>query len=320
MPANTFLPTFSVCLCTRDHPEGLRRTLQSVAASTTPPHQLIVVDDSSNYQTRELLRHGGPDLPDLRGLPDLVYLEGPRRSGAASRNRGLRAATGSHVLFLDDRTLLGPTFLQQMADRLADDYVHRTASGCATPLILTGTDLCQGQRGKPRKAAFLGYPSLDYRHGERLCSVVLHSTVFPRALFDDVRFGEQLAAGYEVCELACRAVYEFGHRIMLVPSAVNQHAAAAAGLDDDAAPAGTASRLYVTYRHYGRCQHRPVKAALYLAVALPHMLARNVRRAGWHGTVPAWDTTRQLWALLRTGQQPQARGAEPGTSLPGSMA
>ncbi|AGW92526.1 MULTISPECIES: glycosyltransferase family 2 protein [Cupriavidus] len=315
MPASTFLPTFSVCICTRDHPQGLHRTLRSVAASTMPPHQLIVVDDSSNYQTREMVRHGFPDIPDI---PDVLYLEGPRRGGAASRNRALRGATGSHVLFLDDRTLLGATFLQQMTDRIADDYVHRATSGCAAPLILTGTDVCQGQRGKPRKAAFLGYPSQDYRYGERLCSVVLHSTVFPRALFDQVTFDEQLAAGYEICELASRAVFEFGHRIELMPSAVNQHAAVPAV--EEAAPACEASRLYVTYRRYGRSQRRHVKAALYLMVALPHVLARNVRGAGWHGTVPAWATARQLWEMLRARDGRYEGGGEHGSRLPGSMA
>lgn len=310
MPARTFLPTFSVCVATCDQAESLRQTLQSVANSTMPPHQLIVTDDSHGYDTREMMR---------RDYPDITYLEGPRRTRAANRNRILPVATGSHVLFLDDRTRLGPTFLQQMADCLADDYMHRTASGCATPLIVTGTDMCQGQRGKPRKAAFLGYPSLDYSHGERLCSVVLHSTVFPRELFDHVRFCEQLAAGYEDCELVGRAVYEFGHRIALVPSAVNQYTVSV-GHDDDSEPASAASRLYVTYRRYGRSQHRPVRAALFLAVALPHMLARNVRHAGWHGTMPAWDTTRKFWALLRADRQPQARGAAAGTSLPGSMA
>ncbi|WP_354686952.1 glycosyltransferase family 2 protein [Cupriavidus necator] len=316
MPANTFLPTFSVCICTRDHPQGLHRALQSVAESTMPPHQLIVIDDSSSYQTSEMVRHGFADIPDI---PDLLYVEGPRRGSAAIRNRALRAATGSHVLFLDDCTLLGPTFLQQMTDRIADDYVHRATSGCAAPLILTGTDVCQGQRGKPRKAAFLGYPSLDYRYGERLCSVVLHSTVFPRALFDHIVFDEQLAAGYEVCELTSRAVFELGHRIELMPSAVNQHAAVPAPVEA-ASPACEASRMYVTYRRYGRSQRRRVKAALYLMVALPHLFARNVRGAGWKGTAPAWATARRLWVLLRAGEGRYEEEGERSTSLPGSMA
>ncbi len=73
MPASSFLPTVSVCIYTCDHPKQLRHTLQSVADSTMPPHQLIVTDDSSGYDTREMMR---------RDYPDITYLEGPRRSRA----------------------------------------------------------------------------------------------------------------------------------------------------------------------------------------------------------------------------------------------
>ncbi|QEZ44083.1 glycosyltransferase family 2 protein [Cupriavidus oxalaticus] len=287
MPASTFLPTFSVCIYTCDHAEALRHTLQSVADSTMPAHQLIVTDDSSGYETREMMR---------RDYPDITYLEGPRRSSAANRNRALRAATGSHVLFLNDQTLLGATFLQQMADCIADDHVRRATAGCATPLILTGTEVCQGQRGRPRKPAFLGYPELDYRRGERLCSVLLHSTVFPRALFDAMSFNEQLAGGYDELELAGRAVRDCGYRIEMIPSAVNQRLPSASA----AAPcaASEASRLYVACQRYRRGRPRPVKTALFLLLALPHDLGRNLRAAGPRGAVTFYAMAGCLWQLL----------------------
>ena len=67
MPASTFLPTFSVCILTCDHPEGLQRALQAVAESTMPPHQLIVTDDSSGYATRET--NGAGVAPRQRNEP-----------------------------------------------------------------------------------------------------------------------------------------------------------------------------------------------------------------------------------------------------------
>ncbi|WER49581.1 glycosyltransferase family 2 protein [Cupriavidus sp. WKF15] len=296
MPASTFLPTFSVCVCTRDNPDGLRQTLQSVAQSTTPPQQLIVSDDSSNYETREMMRGE---------FPDVTYLEGPRRACAANRNRAVRAATGTHVLILDDRTLLGLTFLQQMSERIADDHIHQASAGApAAPLILTGTDLCGAERGRPRKPTFLGRPALDYRYGERLCSVVLHSTVFPRALFDQIAFDEDLAAGYDEIDLAGRAVYECHCRIELMPSAVNRHATPPAR--DEPAAACEASRLYVTFWRYGHSQHRRGKAVLFLAFALPHQLAHQLHQAGWRGVAPFCATAQRLWRHLR--RRPDASG------------
>ncbi|QRQ84508.1 glycosyltransferase family 2 protein [Cupriavidus oxalaticus] len=318
MPASTFLPTFSVCILTCDHPEGLQRALQAVAESTMPPHQLIVTDDSSGYATREMMRCDHPDV---------TYLEGPRRCRAANRNRALRAVTGSHVLFLDDQTLLGPTFLQQMAECIADDHIRRATAGCATPLILTGTEVCQGQPGRPRKPAFLGDPTQDYRRGERLRSVLLHSAVFPRALFEQASFDEQLAGGYDELELTGRAVQELGYRIELVASAVNQRlpdtrpsgpsgssgSSSPAARAERAGPACDAARLYVACQRYRRGQRRPVKTALFLLLALPHALGRDLRTAGARGASDFYATAGRLWQLLR---DPRADRGE-GTSAAG---
>ncbi|CAG2141770.1 glycosyltransferase family 2 protein [Cupriavidus numazuensis] len=291
MPASTFLPTFSVCVCTRDNPDGLRQTLQSIFESTMPPHEILVSDDSSNYETRQMMRESYAAIP---------YLEGPRRSQAANRNRLVRAATGSHVLFLDDRTLLGTTFLQQMAERFADDYIHRAqVEDVVAPLILTGMVLQRGRRSRPRKTTFLGYPSQEYRCGERLLAVELPSAVFPRELFEHAGFDEALANGYDVTELTDRAVYAYAHRIELMPSAVNLHADA----DGDEArpsPEREAARLYVTLRRYWHGQHRPVKAAACLAAGLGHCLAVQVLHAGGPGGARFWPTATMLHRLLRS--------------------
>lgn len=303
MHASTFLPSFSVCISTCDHPDGLRQTLQSVAESTMPPHQLIVSDDSTNYATRALMR---------AAYPDITYLEGPRRGGAANRNRLLRAATGSHVLFLDDHTTLGPTFLQQMGERLADDFIYRVAAGgSADTLVLTGIAMCDGECLRPQQHDFLGQPLHHAsRHGSRsrpLCSVVLSSTVFPRSLLDRLPFDERLEAGYDVIDLAGRAVYGCGCRIDLVPSAMNhlhtEQPAPCAG-----SPAADAARMVTMLHRYGRSQHRPTKAALFLMLALPHNLGHHLHRSGWRGVAPFWVTTQLLWQHLRLA--PDHAGAE----------
>lgn len=292
MPASTFLPTFSVCICTRDNPDGLRQTLRSVLASTMPPHEILVSDDSSNYDTRRMMREQYAAIP---------YLEGPRRTPAANRNRLVRVATGSHVLFIDDTTLLGETFLQQMAERIADDYIHRAQLGEAVaPLILTGMEMRDGRCCRPCKASFLGYPSPEYRCGERPRSVLLHCAVFPRRLFDPGRFNEQLSCGYDTVELVDHAVHARGHRIELVPSAVNRiqrHRAAAPTADE--ALLDDASRFYAMFRGYRRLQHRPLAALAFLPLAWGEILYRRVRTDGLQGAAMAWRTLGHFRRLLR---------------------
>ncbi len=69
----SFLPTFSLCICTRNRPDDLRRALQSAQASTTPVHQLIVSDDSTDYRTRDMM---------LGEFPAITYLEGRAAASA----------------------------------------------------------------------------------------------------------------------------------------------------------------------------------------------------------------------------------------------
>ncbi len=312
MSASTFLPTFSVCVDTRDNPDGLRQTLQSILASTMPPHEILVSDDSSNYDTRQMMREVYGTIP---------YLEGPRRTPAANRNRLVRAATGSHVLFIDDTTLLGETFLQQMAERIADDYIHRAQVGNAVaPLILTGMEMRDGRCCRPCKASFLGYPSPEYKCGEQPQSVVLHCAVFPRQLFEQGRFNERLSCGYDTVDLVDHAVHEWGHRIELVPSAVNRSLRNRSGAaTPDESVLDDASRFYAVFRGYRHLQHRPFAASTFLLLAWSDILYKRVRTDGLQGAAAVWRTLGHFRRLLREcgqdypGFDDKARLREPAT-------
>ncbi len=294
----TFLPTFSVCIRTCNRPDDLRQVVASVQASTMPAHEILISDDSTDYITRRMMR-------DV--LPTVTYREGPRRCEAANRNQAWAAATGSHVLFLDDDAILGPTFLQQMADRLADDYVYRVAAGGdPARLILTGTTHAGAQSLGPHQQSFLGYPRAACRRGEPLSTVLLASTVFPRALFERLRFDERLTAGYDVIDFAGRAVFDHGCRIELLPSAANGHPCTPQPSGDD--PAADASRMFTMLRRYGRGQRRRTKAAVFMMSALAQNLAHNLHRSGWQGVRAFGTTTHLLWNHLRPDDDIQVAG------------
>lgn len=302
-----FLPTFSLCICTRNRPEDLRRALASVRASTMPVHQLIVSDDSTDYATRDMMRDE---------FPDVTYLEGPRRGLCANRNRALSAATGTHVLFIDDDATLGETFLQQMAERIADDHVRHASAGVEPGrLILTGVEVCNGERVRPHKGAFLGFQQHNYACGERMYSIVINSTVFPRDLFARIAFDEQLVYGYDEIDLASRAVFGHGFRIEWLPSAANQHFPSPANRDYYR-PFKEASRLYTTFKRYWWSQRQPAKAALFMAVAVPHNLLHNLRAQGWRGAAASWRTTRLACGYIR--QHARGQGTTGTVGIPPS--
>lgn len=95
----TARPLVSVVIPTRDRPELLLDALRSVAAQTYSPLEVIVVDDGSNP---EITLDRAPDLA-------LSLIRIDRDVGPASaRNRGIAAATGDLVAFLDDDDVWHP--------------------------------------------------------------------------------------------------------------------------------------------------------------------------------------------------------------------
>ena len=88
----------SVVIPTYNHGPLLLDTLASVFAQTHQDYEVIVVNDGSPDDTAELLR----PLVETRRV---IYLEQENAGQAAARNRGLQAARGDYIAFLDDDDL-----------------------------------------------------------------------------------------------------------------------------------------------------------------------------------------------------------------------
>lgn len=104
------VPTVSVVIPTRDRPATLGAALRSALDQAGVDVEVVVVDDGSGHATAELLA----GLTD----PRLRVLRNDRPEGvAAARNRGLAAAAGEWVAFLDDDDLWAPTKLARQLTR-----------------------------------------------------------------------------------------------------------------------------------------------------------------------------------------------------------
>jgi O-antigen biosynthesis protein len=106
-PADYWRPRVSVIVPTYNRADVLPRAIRSVLAQSWTDLELLVVDDGSTDATAEVVaRHGDPRVR---------YLRQPQNAGvSAARNRGLRAARGDFVAFLDsdDEWLPGKLFEQ----------------------------------------------------------------------------------------------------------------------------------------------------------------------------------------------------------------
>ncbi len=106
--AGTYPPIVSVVIPTRNRLPLLREAVASAMAQTFSRWELIVVDDASSDGTSEWLA----TLRDSR-VKALRLEQHSERSTA--RNRGLEAARGEYVLFLDDDDRLSTTALETLA-------------------------------------------------------------------------------------------------------------------------------------------------------------------------------------------------------------
>lgn len=237
-----------------NRPDDLRRALDGIAAGTKTPHEVLVSSDGD----------AAPTMDVVRNYEWATYQEGPHRGLSANRNACLDATTGTHVAFIDDDVIVPSRFVE-------------VAESCAQEIgqteIATGHEMRHDQspshKVTPHNSDWLGFQRKPPRVALR--AIVINSTVFPRSLFDKVRFDQRLMYGYEEIDMARRAVH-LGYRIRSFnelwvdhyPSPINR-AGYATHL--------TTSRLYSTMKAYMFYERSLPKSVGYAVMAPAHAIA-----------------------------------------------
>jgi glycosyltransferase involved in cell wall biosynthesis len=98
-------PRASVVMPTYNKAPYLERTLASWVQQEARDYEIVLVNDGSTDQTREVIERYQPRLP-------LVAVHTENRGRAAARNEALRHARGELVVFSDDDRLVHPSFVQ----------------------------------------------------------------------------------------------------------------------------------------------------------------------------------------------------------------
>lgn len=108
---NTNSPLISIVIPTYNHAEFLKAAIDSVVSQTYTNWQAIIVNNFSDDNTIQIVS----DFKDER-----IYLVNFRNDGviAASRNEGIRSATGEFVAFLDSDDTWKPEKLARCAVEL----------------------------------------------------------------------------------------------------------------------------------------------------------------------------------------------------------
>ncbi len=102
---------FSVVIPAYNAASTIRRTLDSCLAQSHPAYEIIVVDDFSTDETPAILATYGDQIKNIQ----LLHNNG----ASTARNKGLDAATGDYIAFLDADDVWHPKKLEIVASILS---------------------------------------------------------------------------------------------------------------------------------------------------------------------------------------------------------
>jgi glycosyltransferase involved in cell wall biosynthesis len=109
---------FSIIIPTYNRAVFLPKAIESVLAQTYNDWELIIVDDGSTDNTKEVVAH----YNDNRII--YIYQENAERS--AARNNGVAHAGGEYVCFMDSDNILLPNRLQLLSETITDTACYYT--------------------------------------------------------------------------------------------------------------------------------------------------------------------------------------------------
>lgn len=104
--------SIAVAVCTRERPEQLARTLDSLAGQTLAPERVIVVDNApTSPRTAQLVRERHPACR---------YVVEPVQGLDFARNRALRTCDTTVLAFTDDDVVAAPDWIETTARVMAE--------------------------------------------------------------------------------------------------------------------------------------------------------------------------------------------------------
>jgi glycosyltransferase involved in cell wall biosynthesis len=174
------MPTVSVIVPNYNHARFLRQRIDTILAQTYQDFELILLDDASTDESREILREYANDarLPQHENIRMELN---ETNSGSTFRqwNKGVRMARGQYIWIAESDDYSDPRFLGRMVGLLeADERVVigycRSHAVVAGKIIMGQEDVRRWKRGEPvdgvigqGAAVGFAYPLLDAPDLER---------------------------------------------------------------------------------------------------------------------------------------------------------
>lgn len=163
---SVIIPTYNRC-------RFLEQAIRSVLGQTLAPAELLVVDDGSTDDTRLRVSSLARESP-----VSIKYIYQENRGAAAARNRGIRAAEGEVLCFLDSDDRFVPEKLARQYARLRES--SRRISHTGETWYRRGIFLNRKRKHRP--------PDGDiFQASLKMCMVGMSTVMIRRDIFD--RYG-----------------------------------------------------------------------------------------------------------------------------------
>src|SRR5437870_4677484 len=111
LPVSAVIPTFN-------RPRSLQRTLDSLAAQSVLPKQLIVIDGSPGDETRAVIEAWAESMGSQC---EVIYQPAFQLGAAVQRNQGVAVAAQPFIWFFDDDILFESNSVERLWAAIKED-------------------------------------------------------------------------------------------------------------------------------------------------------------------------------------------------------
>jgi len=172
------MPNVSVVMPSYNRSQTIRKAVDSVLNQNYKDFELIIVDDGSTDNTKEILSK----IDDKRVILDYTDHKG----ASAARNKGLSLAMGKFITFLDTDNQWHPEFLETMIQEVCQPYLM---GYCSENMFLVSGD--KGlQKVIGRKVRNVEYNPIKLTYTNY---IDINSVIIGKGLLDEIgKFDENL--------------------------------------------------------------------------------------------------------------------------------
>jgi hypothetical protein len=210
-------PLISVVVVNYNGIQFLKNCFSSIYQQKFTPYEVILVDNASIDGSAEYVRKNFPDVK--------IVIQSSNSGFAGGANTGIREAKGEFILTLNNDTIAGPEFIEELFFPMISDP---DVGMCASKMVLpdgriNSTGICISKSGEPWDRGGGQPDDGQYDSPEEVFGPCAGAALYRRSMLEEIGlFDEDFFLYFEDVDLAFRAQLS-GWKCVYVPKACIVH-------------------------------------------------------------------------------------------------